>query len=475
MTSTAGRSPMRRPIPAEIIHEIFSHLSSPLRPLKPHEFPWYLGQICSEWRAIFLSMQVYFWNEIEMERPEDKETRPWIRPYSPNDPKPELPRTLRPDSPRTMAILAFFLDVARGAPFSFTLYKEKPYCSDQEVSCVQLVLSKLIDHSMQWENVSMQLRLPEFLLLRSVKSRLPSLKILELVLPYRHQMEEANHDVTLLPQMGDIFEDVPLLTHIKLRCLEDATWKFNWASLTSIHLQSPDDLQTIITTLQQTVNLKSLRIASTFFDRDTAHTKTIKLPCLENLSIEGASLLMILETPALKRLKIEFQHDSNNARKTVDFLLRSNCELSELSLEGLQLGAHCQEILLHTPDLEELSLVHDRFLIRVVKWLAGSRMEAALPRELPLRNLHSLSLYSYSDIDDRHLRTVQEMVTNRNSTVDTSIERLQKLDIETNVKWVGSPSVLKSLESLCEGVGIDFEFTSWHPGPPKTLVVLRRF
>ncbi len=171
-------------------------------------------------------MQAYFWNEIEMERPEDKEIRT-CRSYSMYDPEPELPRNLRPDSQRTMAILTFFLDVACGAPFSFTLYEKQPYYSDQELSCLQLVLSKFIDHSTQWENVSMQLRLPEFLLLRSVKSRLPLLQSLELILPYRHEMERANHDVILLPQMGDIFEDAPLLTHIELLCLEDAAWKFN--------------------------------------------------------------------------------------------------------------------------------------------------------------------------------------------------------------------------------------------------------
>ena len=274
-------------VPAEIIHEIFSCLSSPLRPLEPHEFPWYLGQICSEWRAIFLSMQAHFWNE--MERPEYKETRPRFTrtSYSPNDPKPESPRNLRPDCPGTMAILTFFLDVARGAPFSFTLYKEKSYY-DQEVSCVQLVLSKLIDHSTQWKNVSMQLRLPELLLLRSVKSRLPLLQSLELVLPYRLEMD-AKHDITLLPHMGDIFEDAPLLTHIKLRCLEDATWKFNWASLTSIHLRTTYSAQTIFTILQQTVNLEELKTGSIFFDRDTAHvnTKTIKLHAWNFCQLKG--------------------------------------------------------------------------------------------------------------------------------------------------------------------------------------------
>ena len=174
-------------------------------------------------------------------------------------------------------------------------------------------------------------------------------------------------------------------------------------------------------------------------------------------------LLTVLETPALKELEIEFEYGSNDARKTIDFLLRSNCKLSELSLKGLELGAHCQEILLHTPDLKELSLAHSKFLIGVVQWLTGLRTDAAQPRELPLRNLNSLSLYSYSDINGHHLRAVQEMITSRHSTVDASIKRLQELEIETRLLWVGSSSVLESLESLCEEEEIDFEFTSWDP------------
>ncbi|KAF8330536.1 hypothetical protein F5887DRAFT_1287176 [Amanita rubescens] len=464
------------PIPVEIIREILSHLSSPLRLLEPHEFPWYLGQICSKWRAIFLSMQAYFWNEIEMERPEDRETPlQWI--YSMNDPKPELPRNRRPDSSRTMTILAFFLDVARGAPFSFTLYKEDSYYSDQEVSCVQLVLPKLMDYSMQWENVSMRLRLPEFLLLRSVKSRLPLLQSLELVIPYRHEMEEDNHEVTLLPQMGDIFEDAPLLQHIELLCLEDAAWKFNWASLTSLHLRYSDSPQTIITTLQQTINLEALDIESTNFDPDPTHVnaKTIKLPYLEYLSIEGVFLLTILETPALKELEIAFDAGgSNDARTAINFFLRSNCELSVLSLENLELWAH-KQVLLHTPDLEELTLSHDEFLVEVVKWLAGSTTDAAQARELPLQSLNSLSLCSYSNINNSHLQAVQEMIKSRHSTVDASIKRLQELDIETDGAWVGSSRVLESLESLCEEEEIDFEFFSrwgWDPVLHKAHVFL---
>ncbi len=131
-----------RRIPSEVSREMFSHLSSPLRLLEAYKFPWYLGQVCSEWRAIFLSMLPYFWNEIQIERPED--------------------RYRRPDATHVMAMLTFFLNVTSGAPFSFTLYKENHYYVG-EAPNVQLILSKLRDYSMQWVNASMELRVPVFI------------------------------------------------------------------------------------------------------------------------------------------------------------------------------------------------------------------------------------------------------------------------------------------------------------------------
>src|SRR6266550_5082605 len=199
-----------RHIPSDVLCEIFLHLSSPLRLLEPYKFPWYLGQVCSEWRATFLSMQPYFWNEIQIERPED--------------------HNRQADSARIMAMLTFFLNVTNGGPFSFTLFKES------EVPDVELILSKLRDYSMQWVNASMELRVSELLLLRSVKNRVPLLKSLELILPIRLEVEASNHDPTSLLQVGLLFENAPLLTRIKLTCLSDLGWRFNWAQLTSTHL-----------------------------------------------------------------------------------------------------------------------------------------------------------------------------------------------------------------------------------------------
>ena len=90
-----------------------------------------------------------------------------------------------------MEMLTFFLNVTSGAPFSFTLYNEGLYYVGDAPS-VQLILSKLRDYSMQWVNASMKLREPDFLLLRSVKNRVPLLQSLGLVL---QSMKTHRHDL----------------------------------------------------------------------------------------------------------------------------------------------------------------------------------------------------------------------------------------------------------------------------------------
>ena len=179
-----------RRIPAEIVHEIFSHLSSPLRVHEPREFPWYLGQICSEWRVTFLSMQSFFWNELEIETLEDRDGQSG-------------------PSPCTMAMIDFFLDNIRGASFSFTFFKQSKQTG---TPYAHRILPKLVGHSMQWKNVSVRLLLSEVPFLCNAKNRLSSLKSLELILG---AVDSIPGD-QLTPQLGNIFEDAPLLTDIRL-------------------------------------------------------------------------------------------------------------------------------------------------------------------------------------------------------------------------------------------------------------------
>ncbi|KAF8330945.1 hypothetical protein F5887DRAFT_1178443 [Amanita rubescens] len=380
-------------VPAEIVREIFSHLSSPLRIHTAHEFPWYLGQICSLMRAIFLSMQPCFWNELEIEYPERDSRQLGFA--------------------RTMEMLALFLDNTRGAPFSFALFKETGDSTRIGSSYVQPIILNLLNYSMQWKSVSLTLQMEDFPLLRSVKNRLPLLQNMELVLS-QYGVEDYLYLAEALPDLGvsNIFEGTPLLAHVKLCCLSDALWRFNGAVLTTLYLMSHSfcNPQSVIFILRQAINLEELTIGDTYLDTDfstVGNSGAVKLPRLKYLNTQTMHVLNIIKAPALKVLKIDFWHVNSQdiglqqdmARITIDFLLRSDCKLSVLSATFIGSLA-LREVLSYVPDLERLSLHRTRLLSEVVEWLAGSRSGtagAAQSRELPLPRLNMLWLNSYEN------------------------------------------------------------------------------
>ncbi|KAF8330944.1 hypothetical protein F5887DRAFT_999630 [Amanita rubescens] len=475
-------------IPAETIHEIFSHLyESPLRVHEAHQFPWYLGQICSQWRAVFLSTRLLFWNEIQIESASHAEeserdatvARPTNLRLHDSDSETDTDQSedWQPDASRTMAMLTFFLDITRGTPFSFTLYSEQSYhTTDIEIQYVRLVLSKLSDYSMQWKNVAMKLQFSEFMLLRNVKNRLQSLQCLELVLPHHSETERSESNDPLL---GDIFEDAPLLTNIKLCRLSDMAWTFNWASLTTIRILTSDDPEDIVSVLRHTTNLEKFTINYMRFPLNSvnaAKSGIIKLPYLEYLSIQGVSLLTVIQAPALKFLGINFWNQYSDgphsleegdgafkARVTMDFLLRSHCKVAAFFSRGLKSSA-LVEILSYMPDLHRFASDDEcEFLIGMVKWLAGSQSstDATQPHDLPLPRLVSLAffrtfLFSASSSVHTFLEALQDRIAGRNVLGDTKdLSPLKALRLH---RRPGLKNVLDRLESLCRERGVQLTY-----------------
>ena len=449
-----------RRIPTEVLCEIFSHLSSPLKVHEAHTFPWYLGQICSEWRATFLSMQLYFWSEVGIESPKaDRKGKKRLR------------------IARTMEILTFFLDMTGGAPFSFTLCavrlellikKKEPY--------VQTILSKLLDHSAQWKDVSMEVQLSQLALLRDIKNRLPLLQTLTLMLPYYEEdsLSPDDPDSVLRRELGDLFEDAPRLTHIQLSYIFSVAWKFNWASLTSVRLSSTEGTQQIISTLRQTINLEKFAVDEIFYPSylNPAEIKIVKLPCLKCLSVCGVLLLTVLEAPALKELKIKFEEecateeDAENGEPLADsevagrvnaFLARSKCELSKFSALSLA-SPVLNDIFSHMPDLQELHIkaTYMPRISKVFECLGGSELgtQTVQPIELPLSHLNVLSIFSF--FEDEHLKVVIEMMARRNPTAGTidAGPKEMTLDLKGMARHVTTE--LGSLETICEDRGIRF-------------------
>jgi hypothetical protein len=155
-------------IPMDALQELFKQsLSSPLQAHQPREFPWYLGHVCSQWRALFFSMRSTFWHRIEIER---------LMYY--------FDRGRGGSAMHMKEIVAFFLDCTRGAPFSFAFCKKRGY--PEKDYYIRPILKDLLVHSEQWDKVSIELLSTDLGFLCAAKGRLPLLKKLEIMVPYQH-------------------------------------------------------------------------------------------------------------------------------------------------------------------------------------------------------------------------------------------------------------------------------------------------
>lgn len=336
-------------IPAEILHEIFRQsLSEPLRAHRAATFPWYLGHICSQWRALFFSMRSTFWSEIEIQV--------WTAHYF-NDPE---------RFKHMHEIVVFFLDCTQGAPFSFTFCVEDDFVGRDFYGFCS-ILMELIERSAQWEEVSLQLE--SFVgFLWVAKGRLPLLKKLEIIEDtyYRPQRGEIRQSI-----VANLFGEAPRLTHVIL--WDNSPFvQFNWSSLTIVHFHYTIHRERVVAALRETINLVELIIDGYV---DGSGDGSIRLPHLECLSVSGVGLLTTLETPALRRLKIDFSLDLNftpeQAGITVSFLRRSEIRLSTLVIKDIR-ATFITEILPFVLEVKELALIHVPDIANVFKWLAGT-------------------------------------------------------------------------------------------------------
>ena len=330
-------------IPIPILQEVFKQcFSEPLQVYdsEAHDFPWYLGHVCSQWRALFFSMRSTFWNRIEIE---------WYN-YGPLEPEQF--------TKRIEEIVAFFLDRTCGAPFSFKFCMKRRYTCD-----VRPILMRLIVHSEQWEEVSIYLHPYELVYFCGTKGRLPLLKMLDI-----YVREDENTGDTIPSMVANVFEDAPRLTHVVLWDTPWSHFRFNWSSLTIVDFQQSLDIpRNILPTLKETVNLVELIIEHEF--PAGLESELIHLPHLKSLSVDNVAFLTCLDTPFLQQLKIDYYLTSSNNLHSTDvigaFLARSGIKLSTLVTKHGP-AATVTEILRLTPEVDQLVLLG----ISVFEWLA---------------------------------------------------------------------------------------------------------
>ena len=155
-----GASSIADRFPLDVIREILKHLASPLDVNRPSAFPWYLGHICSAWRAAFLTMLGVFWSEIHIR---------WIRRY---------PNSMAYNN-QVHGLVKTFMERNQGRPFSFAWHADSMRLFNRrETSFAQSCPKYLISQSTRWKNAKLHLRLDDKHLLGALKGCLPLLESL---------------------------------------------------------------------------------------------------------------------------------------------------------------------------------------------------------------------------------------------------------------------------------------------------------
>ncbi|KAF8347428.1 hypothetical protein F5887DRAFT_1157636 [Amanita rubescens] len=351
-------------VPVEILDKIFKQsLSSPLQASQPWKFPWYLGHVCSQWRALFFSMRSTFWSKIKIE----------------------------------ILIEDFW------GHFTYKSFYG-----------VHSILMRLIEYSAQWEEVSVQLK-TLVVFLQSTKGRLPLLK--------------------------------------KLEITEATYYQFMGSQMTVIHFHHTMHPERILAALRGTINLVELT-AERY--QDTGGDISIHLPHLECLSVSGVGLLTVLETPALRRLKVAY-NGLDDAGITLSFLRRSKIKLSTLVVKDAR-ATTVKEILPSVPEVNDLGLLCVQDVANVFKWLAETG-----ERDFQINTLsvicHDFIIIKPNPVEEG-LPALHDMIARQNPLDDARNPSPKEVIIQKPLK---GQSVAANLKSMCRSRGIRFGFAEEMP------------
>ena len=259
-------------------------------------------------------MRSTFWNQIEIEWHDDSDIC-----------------LEQQDANNVTEIVHFFLDCTGGVPFSFQLCPTGCRPEEETHYNSHPTLVALINCSEQWENVYIQLYTTELVFLCATKGYLPQLKKLEIVVEEGCELEHQYATRTVPRMVTNIFEDAPVLEEVVLADFSMWQFKFSWSSLTAVGFCFHKGRMETLAVLRETINLVELTIVRPLTSKAFIETsESIHLPHLERLSTDDVTLLAVLDTPSLHRLKIDF-HLGDGGVAT--FLRRCGIKLSTLVID----------------------------------------------------------------------------------------------------------------------------------------------
>ena len=418
-------------IPMDILREVFKQSwTSPLRAHKSYEFPWYLGHVCSKWRAVFFSMRSTFWNRIEIEWYDDSGVG-----------------LKQQDAANVTEIVPFFLDCTRGAPFSVAFCTRGGYTEEDTDYDILPTLVDLINCSEQWEEVSIKLLSTHLVFLCATKGCLSQLKKLEIDVKNEYEYEDA---FRIIPSVvTKVFEDAPILKEVVIWGFSAWKFRFNWSSLTAVTLLQQRHCKAILAILRETINVVELTIKASHLDPNDERSELIHLPHLERLYIDNVTLLAVLETPSLQQLRIDFAflsfYDDGGIIASA-FLRRCGNKLSTIVIYRGPLGV-VKDILLSAPELDQLALFDVTMIGDPFKWMAGTGMQV---------RFNTLRV-SWDRDWSPGLGPLHDLIACRNPPNDKESLSPKELFIHMS-KMDHDESEAANLESLCRDRGIRFGF-----------------
>ncbi|KIL63785.1 hypothetical protein M378DRAFT_163964 [Amanita muscaria Koide BX008] len=426
-------SSLAKSLPHDLIREVFKYFAQPFYIHAWYMFPWFLGQISSEWRHIFLSMRPEFWSTIYLN---------WEEVFYKGIIKPHyaLRRHLFKD------LVTFFLESDKGHPSGFSFRFTFPTPTDEnrlspDWDLILSIFDKLIDESTRWQDAFIEGPNALASHLAGMQIQIPLLR--KLVLYTSTPRDSPCHKA---------FENAPSLTHLTLS--EVSTWKFPWATLTSFCLvPTSGNVYDLLPVLMEMTQLEKLEVRNKYKVNQVSG-EIITLPHLKRLDVQEIGWLSILETPSLEHLSIEIDL-SSDVPKAVGFLRRSCCSLSHLDVQDCA-SVMLVQILQNTPTITSLGMWATKDLVASLECLSHGIHQG---QEHLLPHLQSLSISTWNILDDEEVEAVCAFVACRGRLGAEGRKHFQSLSIsDFDIDSGGSrPASQEKVQSVCDEFDVEFD------------------
>lgn len=325
-------SSMWEDLAPELVLGIFRHFLSGLKlsVTEPALFPWYLGQICSSWREIFISYPAFWSNFIIHLESQVELQYDFVEAHC-------TTMHVEVDAHRALAILnTTCLPRSGNFPFSFKLvvYSSRMLKKRGGLQILEL----LVRQCTRWHDAHIELHESGLPVLYRVKGKLPVLRSMWVNLWVLYDTPHIVKNILAGPPpstYADLFVNTP-----QLRCLHVCyhPWTIDLSALTVIHLRYPYYQMSLLQDNHSRFScLEELNIYGRFKLSLDLDTVPVTLPSIKILRTVFGKALELIRTPMLQELCLTkitelYEPDAPDFHDTLSTCLPSLPHLTKLTL-----------------------------------------------------------------------------------------------------------------------------------------------